>query len=376
VAEVGEVKGFAVAEGLATERSNGLAMISSEVQRTLVKSPPELWAELSDADSLGRHFGALGDIRITRSEPEKLVEWEADGTSGSVRIKPSGWGTKVTLSVTREVEADQATAAEPEPEPDSPGDQVTPLAETGEATEVDQAARSEVDEPVMAAAEEPTMVEVSEPVRVEMDKPMMAAVDEVEADEGKTIAFDALPQPEIARESRRGFFARMFGRLRARTEADSPPLPEHTAHEYEPATNDSASEEATAEEATAEEGSTEEGAAEQATAEAAEAQPGVPGTAIESLQARYATAAPPAEEPLETAEEPLEPVSEQAAEDTPGPVAEQVAEDTPEPPSEAAADLAAELKAAEEVTAEEVTAMLTAVLDRLGAAHHRPFSRS
>jgi hypothetical protein len=349
-------------------------MISSEVQRTLVKSPPELWAELSDADSLGRHFGALGDIRITRSEPEKLVEWQADGTSGSVRIKPSGWGTKVTLSVTRELEADPATAAEPEP--DSPEDQVTPLAETGEATEVDHAATSEVDEPVMAAADEPTMVEVSEPVRVEMDEPMMAAVDEVEADEGKTIAFDALPQPEIARESRRGFFARMFGRLRARTEADSPPLPEHTPHEYEPATNDSASEEATAEEATAEEATTEEGAAEQATAEAAEAQPGVPGTAIESLQARYATAAPPAEEPLETAEEPAEPVSEQAVEDAPVSVAEQVAEDTPEPPAEAAADLAAELRAAEEVTAEEVTAMLTAVLDRLGAAHHRPFSRS
>ena len=44
-------------------------------------------------------------------------------------------------------------------------------------------------------------------------------------------------------------------------------------------------------------------------------------------------------------------------------------------------DLSAELMAAEEVTpaqvtAEEVTAVLTAVLDRLGAAHHRPFSRS
>ena len=40
-------------------------------------------------------------------------------------------------------------------------------------------------------------------------------------------------------------------------------------------------------------------------------------------------------------------------------------------------DIAAELKAAEEeVAAEEVTAVLTAVLDRLGAAHHRPFSRA
>jgi hypothetical protein len=39
-------------------------------------------------------------------------------------------------------------------------------------------------------------------------------------------------------------------------------------------------------------------------------------------------------------------------------------------------DLAAELQAAEEVAAAEVTAVLTAALDRLGAAHHRPFSRS
>jgi hypothetical protein len=39
-------------------------------------------------------------------------------------------------------------------------------------------------------------------------------------------------------------------------------------------------------------------------------------------------------------------------------------------------DISAELMAAEEVGAEEVTAVLTAVLDRLGAAHHRPFSRA
>ena len=54
-------------------------MISSEVQRTLVKSPPELWAELSDPDALARHLGELGEIRITRVEPEEKVEWEARG---------------------------------------------------------------------------------------------------------------------------------------------------------------------------------------------------------------------------------------------------------------------------------------------------------
>ena len=43
---------------------------------------------------------------------------------------------------------------------------------------------------------------------------------------------------------------------------------------------------------------------------------------------------------------------------------------------EAAPDVSTEIVAAEEVAAEQVTAVLTGVLDRLGAAHHRPFSRS
>src|ERR1700704_784715 len=86
-------------------------MISSEVQRTLVKSPPELWAELSDPAALARHLGELGEIRITRVEPEQKVEWEAGKTSGTVSIKPSGWGTKVKLTVTREL-------AEPEASPE------------------------------------------------------------------------------------------------------------------------------------------------------------------------------------------------------------------------------------------------------------------
>src|SRR5438309_3569263 len=88
-------------------------MISSEVQRTLVKSPPELWAELSDPASLGRHLGELGEIRITRIEPEHKVEWEAGDTSGTVQIKASGWGTKVTLTATRALPEGEAAVAEP-----------------------------------------------------------------------------------------------------------------------------------------------------------------------------------------------------------------------------------------------------------------------
>ena len=53
-------------------------MSEPRAQRTLVKSPPELWAEVSDAGTLARHLGEFGDIRITRLEPETTVAWEGD----------------------------------------------------------------------------------------------------------------------------------------------------------------------------------------------------------------------------------------------------------------------------------------------------------
>ena len=91
------------------------AMPTIEAQRTLVKSPPELWAELSDPISLARHLGEFGEIRIARVEAETSVEWEAESASGRVELKPSGWGTKVTLTVARE--APWPVVAEPQPEP-------------------------------------------------------------------------------------------------------------------------------------------------------------------------------------------------------------------------------------------------------------------
>ena len=88
-----------------------------EAKRTLVKSPPELWAELSDMAALARHLGEFGEIRITRTEPESVVEWEGDLASGSVRLEPSGWGTKVTLTALP-VMLDPPPPPEPEPEPE------------------------------------------------------------------------------------------------------------------------------------------------------------------------------------------------------------------------------------------------------------------
>jgi hypothetical protein len=88
-------------------------------QRTLVKSPPELWAEISDVECLARHLGEFGEIRITRVEPEITVAWEGDRASGTVMLEPSGWGTKVTLTAQAKAVAAPAPppAAEPQPEP-------------------------------------------------------------------------------------------------------------------------------------------------------------------------------------------------------------------------------------------------------------------
>jgi hypothetical protein len=133
-------------------------MSTHHASRTLLKSPPELWAECSDARSLARHLDdSFGEIRITNLEPEQTVAWEGERIRGTVKLEPSGWGTKVTLtasgpepdlscapSVDRagpepdpdrcavEQEPDQS-GAEPEPEPDQPGAEPEPDRSGGES---------------------------------------------------------------------------------------------------------------------------------------------------------------------------------------------------------------------------------------------------
>src|SRR5829696_6135199 len=117
-----------------------------QASRRLVKSPPELWAEVSDAASLARHLGEVGEIRITRLEPETTVAWEGERASGTVVLAPAGWGTSVTLTA-----EPLAAAAEPEPEP-APAP--APVA----------AAEPEPEpEPVTVAEPEPEPVAVAEP---------------------------------------------------------------------------------------------------------------------------------------------------------------------------------------------------------------------
>lgn len=92
-------------------------MADLTAQRTLVKSPPELWSELSEVESLARHLGELGEIRIVKVEPESTVAWEGEEVSGTVALEQSGWGTKVTLTATvpEPVAEEPPAIAEPEP---------------------------------------------------------------------------------------------------------------------------------------------------------------------------------------------------------------------------------------------------------------------
>src|SRR3954462_7061649 len=86
-------------------------------KRPLVKSPPELWEELSEVEGLAKHLGAFGEITITKLEPEHTVAWEGEHASGTVSIEASGWGTKVTLHAELPEEAAEEPAAE-EPDPE------------------------------------------------------------------------------------------------------------------------------------------------------------------------------------------------------------------------------------------------------------------
>jgi hypothetical protein len=95
-------------------------MSAVEAKRTLVKSPPEVWAKVSDPEVLADHLQDLGPVRITRTEPEAVVLWEGDHSSGSVALEAGGWGTRVTLTA-EVVEAPSAVepetpVVEPEPE--------------------------------------------------------------------------------------------------------------------------------------------------------------------------------------------------------------------------------------------------------------------
>src|SRR5215211_6380010 len=182
-----------------------------EAHRRLVKSPPELWAELSDVEALARHLGEFGEIRFPRTDPATTVAWVGEHARGTVSIESSGWGTKVQLT---------AEAIRPEP----PEEEAKAVAEQPAPIAAEQEAVAEQPEPV---AEEPQPVaEEPEPVAEE------PAAD-AEPPHPEPVVETVAPQPPPRKI---GFFARLFGR-RKRVEpvvAAPEPAPEPVAVQPEP----------------------------------------------------------------------------------------------------------------------------------------------
>ena len=226
-------------------------MTHTTASRRLVKSPPELWAELSSEESLGRHLAEFGEIRIIRVEPETTVAWEGDRASGTVELAPTGWGTKVILT------------AQPGAQPDPP----PAVAEVAAAAQPALAATE-----VAAAAQPPP-----------------AATEVVAAAQPPPAATQPAPQP------RRGFLARLFRRR--------PPVAEPPAA-------------------------------------------GIPGPPLPTPDPAPPTPAPDPS-PLPPAPDPVPPAP------------------APEPPA----------PQIEVLDPARTAAILDVMLDELGAAHHRPFSR-
>jgi hypothetical protein len=235
-------------------------MEQSTAERRLVKSPPELWAEVSCEDTLGRRLAQFGEIRITRLEPETTVAWEGERASGTVELAPAGWGTRVVLTAL-------PAGRSPEPEPEPVAVHPTPVAAT----------------PPPA----PAPVPPSQP-----------------HSEGPATP----PAPE---ERKAGFLARLF----RRPAAEPPPV----AYRFPP------------------------------TPDPVQAPADVPAATSPTPPPAAPDPSPPALGPEPTPPEP-----------DPAPTLPTVAA---APPAEAGLDT------------EQTVAILTEVLDDLGAAHHRPFSR-
>jgi hypothetical protein len=323
-------------------------MISSEVQRTLVKSPPELWAEISDPEALARHLGEFGEIRITRVQPEQKVEWEAPEASGSIVIKPSGWGTKVKLTVTREL-SEAETGAEPD-QTSVPGEGVATeqTHEPSGTAEPETEAEFEPHDELEPATEDESLAEHDS---------LLASADED--------APQPEQEPEPAPERRLGFFARLFGRRHAtrkttgELDLDTLEIADDPSDEPPALDEADASDEAPI-------------LAEDAGIDA-EAELDVEMELDAELDAEVLPPTPPTPTPAATNR------STQAATEA-GEAADRLqpagAVEQDHSPTDAQANIAAELEQAEEAATEQVTAVLTGVLDRLGAAHHRPFSRA
>ena len=71
-------------------------MYSIEVERTLVRSPHELWDKLCEDPGIDRW---LGGVQIHAVEPPIRMEWTFRGASGVIELEAAPWGTRVRARV-------------------------------------------------------------------------------------------------------------------------------------------------------------------------------------------------------------------------------------------------------------------------------------
>ena len=313
-------------------------MSTVQARRTLVKSAPELWAELSDAEALARRLEPLGEIRITRIEPESTVAWEGERASGTVEIEPSGFGTRVTLTAEPsepepELECEAVLEVEPEPEP------------VLEIEPVPQTDREPEPEPVPRLEPEPTT-----PVPPARDAELPQTMSALGQD------FPIDPPPMAQAPERTRFARRVLGAFGRRSPAAPTPAP-WPAAEIPPSP-------------------------------AIDPQPSIP-TPAPAPQPAPSPHPSPAPSPHPTPAPSPHPVPDPEPTPSPAPSPQPLPDPSPAPvpdptpvsdpsgPAQPPLDPAA--AAGQPVMAtlgdQDLDQLLTGVLDDLGAAHHRPFSR-
>src|SRR5947209_538869 len=304
-------------------------MSETSIERRLVKSPPELWQELSDPGSLAKHLGEFGEIRITRVTPESEVVWEGERASGSIEISGAGWGTKVTLTARLRAEEPEPLLHEQAPEDaTSPPEGPTSPEQAPKPSDARWDDREPVTFQFPAARYADGQVERrgAEATAPAVDQAQPASVAEPEPEPDSVTEVEPEPEPPVE-PGHSGFFGRLLARRQGRGTTAFAHIPGFWS---EPA-------------------------------EVAE----TPGSEPQSAE-------PPAAEP-EAAEVADTPRSEAEGD----PTAPDEARQSPQPEAEAecAPQPEAEAGEPERSPSPDPDSVLSRVLDDLGAAHHRPFSR-
>ena len=78
------------------------------IERTLVKSPPELWELIDNPELMGRWSAELAglpgtlDVMVLAREPGERLVWKAVAGDASIELAlaEKGWGTNVSIRIT------------------------------------------------------------------------------------------------------------------------------------------------------------------------------------------------------------------------------------------------------------------------------------